>query len=292
MLDLLKTTFREFAEDDAPRMAAALSYYTIFSLPPLLILLLTIAGVFLEPQDIQGRVLEETQAAVGASGAEQIRTMIEQAERPGSGGTLRTILSIAALLFGATGAFAQLQAALNKAWEVEKSPDRSGVVKLVLKRVLSLGMILVIAFLLLVSLILSAVLSRMGDQVASYLPDPLGQAGLMALDVGLSLLVITTLFAAMFKVLPDAKVAWRDVWLGAGVTAGLFIVGKYLLSFYISQASPGSAFGAAGSLAILLVWVYYSAMILFLGAEFTEAWAERRGRAIVPDKGAVRVAEG
>lgn len=246
-----------------------------------------IAGVFFEPQDIQGRVVSEMGGALGPEGAEQIRTILEEADRPGSGGPLMAILSILALLFGATGAFAQLQGALNKAWEVRKDPKRSGIVTLLLKRALSLGMILVIAFLLLVSLVVSALVAQAGGWFAGLLPGAIGHAALRAIDLGLSLVVITALFATMFKVLPDARIAWRDVWGGALLTAALFVVGKFLLGLYIGTTDPGSAFGAAGSLAIILVWIYYSAMIFFFGAELTQVWARRKGREILPDEDAV-----
>lgn len=289
VLDILKETVREFVDDDAPRLAAALAYYTIFSLPPLLILIIMIAGVFLDPQDIQGRVVEEIGGAMGEQSAGQIREIIANADRPGAGGPLMTVLSIAALIFGATGAFAQLQGALNKAWNVEKDPEKGGVMATVMKRMLSFGMILVIAFLLLVSLVLSAVLAQAGGILADLLPGEVGEAALWAFDLGLSLVLITALFATMFKVLPDVKIAWRDVWFGALVTAILFVLGKFLLGFYVSRSDPGSAFGAAGSLAVILVWVYYSAMIFFLGAEFTQVWARHLGRRIHPDDDAVRV---
>jgi membrane protein len=291
VLTLFKETFKEFRDDDAPRLAAALSYYTVFSLPPLLILLIMIAGVFFDPQDIQGRVVDEIGGAMGQQGAEQIRSMIEHADRPGSGGVFMTILTIAGLIFGATGAFGQLQAALNKAWEVQKDPEKGGLVAMVLKRVLSFGMILVIAFLLLVSLVLSAVLSSAGGALAGLLPGGIGEAALWIINLALSLAVITALFAALFRVLPDAEIAWKDVALGALFTAALFVLGKFLLGLYIARSEPGSAYGAAGSLAIILVWVYYSAMIFFLGAEFTQVWATHRGEGIRPDDDAVRVVE-
>ena len=291
MLEIIKRTFREFKDDDIPRMAAALSYYTIFSLPPLLILLIMIAGLFFDPQDIQGRVVQEIGGAMGEQGAEQIRAMIEHADRPGSGGPLMTVLSIAALLFGATGAFGQLQGALNQAWEVKKDPRKGGIMSFVLKRVLSFGMILVIAFLLLVSLVLSALLSQAGGVIADLLPAGLGEATLWAINLALSLAVISALFATMFRVLPDAEIAWSDVWRGALATGVLFVLGKFLLGLYISRSDPGSAYGAAGSLAIILVWVYYSAMIFFLGAEFTQVYASERGKGIRPDEDAVRVVE-
>ena len=291
MFDLLRSTFREFMDDDCPRLAAALSYYTIFSLPPLLVLTLLIASAFVDPADVSGRLVNELGGVLGESGAEQVREMIGNADRPGSGGALATILSLAALLFGATGAFAQLQAALNKAWEVRRDPEVSGIRAFALKRVLSFGMVLVIAFLLLVSLVLSTVLSRAAGEIAGALPG--GTALLWVFDIGLSLALMTLLFAAMFVILPDAEVAWKDVWVGAGATALLFVVGKFLIGFYIARSNPGDAFGAAGSLAVVLVWIYYSGLILFLGAELTQVWARRRGSGIRPDDGAVRVgAEG
>jgi membrane protein len=291
MLDLIKATFRDFKDDEVPRLSAALAYYTVFSLPPMLILLIMIAAFFFDPQDIQGRLVQEIGGAIGPNAADQIRTMINEADRPGSGGPLVTLLSIAALIFGATGAFAQLQGALNKAWEVEKDPEEGGWMSVVTKRLLSFGMILVIAFLLLVSLVLSTLLGAAGGTLASFLPTGLGEAALWAINLTLSLLVITLLFMAMYKWLPDAEIAWSDVWRGALATAALFVLGKFLLGFYISRSDPGSAYGAAGSLAVLLVWVYYSAMIFFLGAEFTQVYADRRGSGIQPDDDAVRVVE-
>lgn len=279
---LLKRTFEGFIEDEAPRMAAALAYYTIFSLPPLLILVLSVAGVFVDAEDLQGRLMEEVRMLLGDRGADQIRTMITSADRPGSSGPLVTVLSIAALLFGATGAFAQLQTALNKAWNVQPEGG-SGIRRFMLKRALSFGMILAIAFLLLVSFVVSALVTGAGDALAALLPEILAGPLLWVLDLVLSISVITLLFAALFQVLPDVKVAWRDVWLGGLVTATLFVAGKFLIGFYIARSDPGSAYGAAGSLAVLLVWIYYSALIFFLGAEFTQVWSERKGSGFQPE---------
>lgn len=290
MFDVIKAAFRDFMDDGAPQMAAALSYYTVFSLPPLLILVTTIAGLIWSPEQVEGRLVQEMGGVLGSRGAEQIRSMIRHADRPGGGGTLTTVLSVAALVFGATGAFVQLQRALNEAWKVRKDPEKGGMLSFVAVRVLSFGMILVIAFLLLVSLVLSAVLSSAGGAVVATLPGSVSQDVLWAVDLGLSLLVFTLLFMAMYRVLPDAEIASGDVWHGALVTAGLFVAGEFLLGFYIGRADPGSAYGAAGSLAVLLVWVYYSAMIFLFGAEFTQAYADRRGSGIRPDDDAVRVA--
>lgn len=291
VLDLFKATFKEFFGDDAPRLAAALSYYTIFSLPPLMILITMAAGLIWDPADVQGTLAREIGGAIGPEGAEQIRTMIRSAEDTGDRGTLMTILSIGALIFGATGAFGQLQAALNKAWDVKRSDDGGGLLRIVMKRVLSFGMILVIGFLLLVSLALSAALSAAGTSISGFLPSPLGTATLWLVDVGLSLVVVTLLFMAMYRVLPDARIAWSDVSRGAFATAVLFVAGKFLLGLYIARTDPGNAYGAAGSLAVVLVWVYYSAMIFFLGAEFTQVYADRRGSGIHPEAHAVRVGE-
>jgi membrane protein len=287
MFELSKATFRNFMRDECPRMAAALSYYTVISLPALLILLVVIAGTVLEPEAVQGRLMQEIRGALGSEGAAQIQTMLESAERPGSGGGITTLLTVGALVFGATGAFVQLQHALNTAWNVKRDPEAGALLGLVLKRLLSFGMILVIAFLLLVSMVLSALLSAAGGLVAARLPGEVGAVALWVMELGLSLLVITGLFTAIYKILPDAHVSWSDVWRGALVTAALFVAGKSLLGVYISRSDPGSAYGAAGSLAVVLIWIYYSSMIALLGAEFTQAYAVRRGSGIEPDGDAV-----
>jgi membrane protein len=287
LFDIIKATVQEFLDDDAPRLAAALSYYTVFSLPAILILILLVTGFFTDADAVADRIVDETQDVLGEDGATQIQTMIRQASDLGGGG-LATVLSLAAVAFGATGAFFQLQMALNKAWSVAPDPE-AGIKDFALKRALSFGMVLAIAFLLLVSLALSALLTRAGNEIAELLPGVLSGGLLLAIDIGLSLAVVTVLFAAIFKVMPDAEITWRDVGIGAFVTAVLFILVKYLFGFFLSMADPGSAFGAAGSLAVIMVWVYVASMVLFLGAEFTQVWARRRGKRIQPSKGAVRV---
>lgn len=286
---LLRQTFKGFSEDDCPTMAAALSYYTVFSLPPLLVLLLTILGAVVDPRDIQGSIETQMREAMGPAGAGQVRTILANAERPGAGGMLPTVLSVAALLLGATGVFGQLQAALNKAWGVAPDPAKGGIKSMLLKRMFGVGMVLGLAFILLVSLVVSALLSAFGDQLARYLPDGLSAPLLEAINFAGSLAVIALLFGAIFKVMPDARIAWRDVGVGALATALLFVAGKFALGLYLGRSNPGEAFGAAGALALMLVWIYYSSMIVLLGAEFTQAWAERHGGGIVPEKGAVRV---
>jgi membrane protein len=287
VFDIIKSTVREFLDDDAPRLAAALSYYTVFSLPPILILILLMTGVFMDIDTVADQIVDRAEGALGTDGAQQIETMI-RGTADFDGGTLATILSLLAIAFGATGAFFQLQSALNKAWGVAPDPD-AGIKTFVAKRAVSFAMIVGAALLLLVTLVISAVLGRAGDEVAALLPDFLSGPMLVALDVGISLAVVTLLFAAIFKVLPDATVRWRDVGIGAFVTAILFIALRHLFGVFLSMSDPGSAFGAAGSLAVILIWIYAAAMVLFLGAEFTQVWARRRGVRIEPSPGAVRV---
>jgi len=288
---LLTDSVRDFARDECPTQAAALSYYTIFSLPPLLAVLLLILGSVLDPHDVQGQLEQQIGALMGPTAAEQIRTILQQAHRPEARGALATVLSVGALVVGATGAFGQLQAALNRAWEVAPDPAQGGLKQFLLKRVFSFGMVFIVAFFLLVSLAVSAALSAFGGALGAMLPDTVSATLLQVINQVVSLAVVSVLFAALFKVLPDARVAWRDVWVGAFVTAVLFVVGKFLIGYYLGRTNPGQAFGAAASLAVLFVWVYYSSMILLFGAEFTESWADRRGSGIAPERGAVRVVE-
>ena len=291
LFSMLKASATDFMEDQCPTMAASLAYYTIFSLPPLLILILTLVGAVWDPITIREAITGQFEEMVGTEAAREVHTMIENANRPGSGGIATTVAGIAALLFGATGAFIQLQDALNRAWEVQPDPKQGGVKNFIVKRLFSFGMILAVAFLLLVSLVLSAALSAFGSMLSDLLPGEVSSVALWVVNFGLSLLIISVLFAAMFKILPDATIAWRDVWVGAIATALLFVAGKFGIGFYLGQSDPGQAYGAAGSLAILLLWIYYSGLILLFGAEFTQVWAERRGSGIQPETGAVQVVE-
>jgi membrane protein len=290
-LTLVKRAFKDFQDDECPRMAAAISYYTLFSLPPLLVLILTITGAFVDPAEVQGRIESEMRAVIGPAGVSQVQEIIRIANQPGERSAGATLASIAALLFGATGAFIELQKALNRAWEVEPDPKKGGVLRFITKRLLSLGMAATIAFLLLVSLLVSAAVSAFGDRIGALLPGGVSEGLLQVCQMVLSLAVVTVLFALMFKVLPDARLRWRDVWIGALVTGLLFVVGKFVLGLYLARSDPGEAFGAAGALALILVWVYYSAMILFFGAELTQVWAVERGAGIEPKAGAVRLVD-
>ena len=289
VFQLIKQSAKDFLEDDCMDAAAALSYYTIFSLPAILVLLLTLVGAVMNPSDVRGGLEGQLQNMMGPNAGQQIRTIIQQAENKPDGGLLPTILGIAGLLFGATGAFGQLQKTLNRTWNVEPDPNQGGLKNFISKRLFSFGIILVVAFFLLVSLVVSAALTGMSGRLASVLPSGLSGPLLEIFNTILSLAVITALFAAMFKVMPDAKIHWRSVWVGASVTALLFVLGKFLIGFYLGKSNPGQAYGAAGSLAVLLLWVYYSSLILLFGAEFTETWAEEKGRGIEPEPGAIRV---
>lgn len=285
--DLVRATFKDFSEDEATWKAAALSYWTVFALPPLLVLVLQSVSLIWNPDEVRSMLTGQFQSLMGPKVAGQIQTMITSAQAKTSGSGLRLVLSIVGLVFGATGALAALQTALNRAWEVAPDPKQGGIKSFLVKRVLSLGMVLGIGFLLLVSLVLTAALSAVG----SALFGALGSIMAKTLDFLLTFGVVTLLFAAIFKLLPDAKVAWRDVWVGAIATAALFVIGKFLIGLYIGQSDPGSAFGAAGSLAVLFVWIYYAAAIVLLGAEFTQAWIRQKGGEIEPAKGAVRIVE-
>jgi membrane protein len=287
VLGILKQSFRDFMEDDCMTSAAALSYYTVFSLPAILVLIMLLVSSVMDPTDVRGGLESQLESLMGPSAGGEVRTILRETERPG-GGLIPTIVGVLALVFGATGALGQLQAALNRAWNVTPDPRQGGIKNFLTKRLFSLGMLLSIAFLLLVSLVISATLSSLGDRLSGFLPAGLSKPVLHALNLGVSLLVISLLFAGMFKVLPDAKVAWRSVWVGGIFTAVLFVLGKFLIGLYIGKSNPGEAYGAAGSLIVLLLWIYYSALIVLFGAEFTETWAEQRGEGIEPEPGAVR----
>lgn len=294
--NVVAQTFKEFSEDDCPQMAAALAYYTVFSLPPLLVLIMVVAGFFVTPEDVMNWLRGQI---TDADTVGQVETMLRTAQEKVTGGlSLTLILSILGLLFSATGAFGQFQKALNRAWEVEPDPERKGagkVLQILTKRLLSLGMIIVVAFLLVVALAVSSVIATFSSDIASVLmrygtPPFLANVLPFATDPLISIAILWLLFGAMFMVLPDARVAWRHVSVGALITAVLFVLGKIALGLYISQSNPGDAFGTAGALAIILVFIYYASMIVLLGAEFTQVWARSRGARVVPARNAVRVA--
>jgi membrane protein len=284
----LKDTFDEFIEDDCATMAASIAYYTVFSLGPLLVLVITVTGFFISQEQAQGQIQQQLSNLIGPDAARQVETMIRQVQQSHAG-VLATVLGFLGLVIGATGMLSAIQAALNRTWDVQPDPNQGGVKNFVLKRLLSLAMILVIAFLLLVSLLISTLLAVIGHYAQHLLPAGMSEPFLQALNAVASLVVISLLFAAMFKFLPDAKISWSAVGMGALVTALLFLLGKTLISLYLMYGNPASAYGIAGSLVVILIWVYYTAMIVLYGGEFTQVWARRSGQQIEPVPGAVKV---
>jgi membrane protein len=287
--ELLNAAFFQWRRDQSSLMAAALAYYTVFSLAPLLIIVIAIAGAVFGEQAAKGELVAKIQGVVGRDGAQLIQTAIENASQlDPSQGPIPTLINICVLLFGASVVFGQLQKSLNRIWKVQPRPG-NGIQHFLRKRFLSFSMVLAIAFLLLVSLVISTLLLVLGDYLRDLLP---GFTYLwQLLNFLVSFGIITLLFAMIFKILPDAKIGWRDVWMGAAITAVLFEIGKFLLGLYLGKTSLGSAYGAAGSLVIILTWVFYSAQILFLGAEVTKVYANSWGKNIVPDEHAIRISE-
>ncbi|MGB5930856.1 MAG: YihY/virulence factor BrkB family protein, partial [Cyclobacteriaceae bacterium] len=257
---LLKDTYNEYMAEDPFRHSAIVSFYTIFSLPGLLIIIIEVAGYFLGEQAVRGEISGRIDDMIGSDAAEQVETMITSTGGEDNSIWLQ-IIGIGILLYGATTVFFQLQKSLNDFWEVRANP-KNNIKKLVMDRATSLGLIITIGFILLISLVLSTAISILGDWIESQFPSYLIYLA-MALSIVINFMIITLVFAIIFKVLPDVEIKWRTVWVGAGVTSLLFLVGKYALSFYFSQANPGSAYGAAGSIILLLSWVSYSSLILF-----------------------------
>lgn len=272
---VLRQTVKEFIADNCARMAAALSYYTVFALPAVMVIVINIAGIFFDADDIHGEIHEEIASVVGTAGAQQVQTMIEKSDQPQSRGG-RAIFGIVVLLVGATGVMGQLQGALNEAWGVTPDNDRRAWMNFLIKRLVSLAMVLGVVAALVTSLLLDTLLVAFGRPIAAYLFPDASRWAMMAGNVLASYALFTTIFAVMNKYLPDTEVAWKNVWLGAAITGVLFMAGKWLLSFYLAQRDFASTYGAAGSLALILVWVYYSGIIVLFGAEFTQVWSNRK----------------
>ncbi len=274
---LLKNTAREWQDDKVSLWAAGIAFYTIFSLAPLLIIAITIAGAVFGQEAAQNQIVEQIQGLIGKQGAQAVQTMIQNTQQPGSGGILATTFGIATLLLGASAVFGQLQEALNTIWDVQ---PQSGInIKNFLqKRLLSFAIVLVIGFLLLVSLIVSAGLAAIANFFGHLFPQWI-QLGQM-LNLLFSFGGTTLLFTLLYKVLPDINIAWSNIWIGATTSALLFTIGKSLIGLYLGNSSIGSSYGAAGSLVIILIWVFFSAQILLLGAEFTQVYTRRHGSAV------------
>src|SRR5213080_2972093 len=284
---LLKQTFSEWLEDKAPQLGAALAYYTVFSLAPLVLVLLAIVGLIFhnDPGGVWNKITEQMSYFLDKSAVEVVQNIAQKAAQPNKS-LLATIIGILLALFGASGVFGQLQDALNTIWGVKAKPG-GGIWAFLRSRFLSFAMIGGVCFLLLVSLTLETVLKAFSHYVQSLLPGGIVIA--MAVYLIFDFSVVVLLFAMIFKFLPDVKIQWRDVWIGAVMTAIFFAIGKWALGLYLGSGTAASAYGAASSLITLLLWIYYSSQILLFGAEFTQVYAARAGRAFVPDKYAVRV---
>jgi membrane protein len=284
---LLKDTFTDWNEHKVPRLGAALAFYTALSIAPLLVFSLRIAAFFFGDEAARGEIERQMQSMMGEQGAEAVQAMLKSANQPGVG-TVATVLGLVTLLLGASGVFGQLQDSLNTIWEVRPKPGR-GIWGFLRDRFLSMTMVMGVAFLLLVSLLVSATLSFTEGYAFHWLRNFAFVSH--AANLLISFAVFTGLFAMMFKYLPDVKIAWKDVWLGATMTALLFTVGKFAIGMYLGRSSFASSYGVAGSLIVLLVWVYYSAQIVFFGAEFTQVYANRYGKKIEPSENAEPVTD-
>jgi len=285
-LSLFKESFTEWQNDRASTWAASLAYYTVFSMAPLLVIVIGVAGVVFGEEAARGQIFGQLQALIGPEGAQFVQTALKSAHsEDASRGIWSTIIGTSVLLFGASQVFSQLQDALNAVWGVDNRGE--SIKTVVKKRVLTFGMVLGIGFLLLVSTIASAALSAASNVLTGFVSPRLLETLYFSqiVNISLSFFVSALLFAMIYKFLPDVNIAWRDTWLGAFITASLFSIGKSLIGLYIGNSALSSSYGAAGSLAVFLVWVYYSAQIMFFGAEITEVYSRRKGEWNVPAGG-------
>ena len=273
MLALLKSSFKEFFSDDAPLLAAGLAYFALFSIAPLLVVSIAIAGLFFGEDATQARVMDTIGGLVGSEGSEAVSAMLQGASRRKGQGVFSLVAGIVMLLLGASGVFAHLRTVLDKIWGVEV-PVKEGIVAKIVDRLWSLGLVLSVGFIVIVSLLASAALAAVGAWAESLLP--LSEWIWHAINFLLTFGVFTLAFAAIYKFIPDAEIEWKDVWGGAAFTSLLFAIGKMLIGLYLGRSAFASSYGAVGSILILLLWLYYSGSILLFGAEFTEVWARQR----------------
>jgi membrane protein len=271
---LMKKAVTGWLDDYAPSMGAALSYYTLFSLAPLLIIVIAVAGMLFGQDAARAEIIAQLHGLMGETGATAVETMLDSVREPGKG-VFATILGVGTLLIGATAVFAELQSALDRIWHVPEKKRPSGVWGFVRTRLLSFGLVLALGFVLIVSLVASAALAALGRWWGGWFEG--WKLVLQLLNFAVSFGIFTVLFAMIYKLMPSVKISWRDVWTGAAVTAVLFTVGKYLIGLYLGNSSLASGYGTAGSLAVLLAWVYYSAQIFLLGAEYTWVYAHSHG---------------
>ena len=277
---VLKTAFTGFVEHNAMRMSASLSYYTLFSLAPMLLTIIALTSIFVGQDAVEGQVYGQIKGLLGSDGAKQVQDIIKNTQQSGQSGWAAVVGSIT-LLIGATGTFAEMQDAINFIWGLKPKP-RNGIINYLITRLLSFSLIVSLGFLLLVSLGVNALLNAFSERAELYFSEATFYI-FWALNVLVVWCVIALLFAIIFKVLPDGKIGWKEALIGAGFTSLLFMLGKSAIGLYLGQSSVGSAYGAAGSVVLILLWVYYSALILYFGAEFTKAYTEHTGKHIIPN---------
>lgn len=275
---VIKETFSKWSDDKAPKLAASLSFYTIFSIAPLLLLIIAIAGFVFGNDAAQGRIVEQLQSFVGKESAVLIQNAIKKSSNMQSG-IIATVIGVVTLLLGASGVFLELQDSLNMIWKVRRKSGKTWVA-LIKSRLISFSLIIAVGALLMASLIVSTLISALSDFIERYISIPAFVLSLT--DFFVSLVIMVVLFSMIYRILPDVKLSWKDVRIGGIITSLLFILGKYLISLYLGRSTVSSTFGAAGSLAIFIIWIYYTAQILFLGAEFTYVYAVRFGSGIIP----------
>ncbi|MFH6996985.1 YihY/virulence factor BrkB family protein [Flavobacterium sp. FlaQc-57] len=283
---LLKTTFLEFNDDNAIKLSAALSYYTIFALPPLLIIIITICGFFFGEEAVTGELYGQINRLVGNEAAIQIQDAIKNVQLSDSN-VFVTVFGVVMLLIGASGVFAEIQSSINFIWGLRAKPNK-GLKKFIQNRIMSFSMIVSVGFLMLVSLMVNATLDLLNSRLKIYLEDSTVYL-FYVLNLIIVLASITLLFAIIFRTLPDGIIKWKDAFIGAGCTAVLFMIGKFAIGFYLGNSTIASVYGAAGSIIIILVWVYYSAIILYFGAEFTKVYAKSYGGQIAPNEYSVEI---
>ncbi len=283
---VMKSSFKEWWAMDPFRQSAIIAYYSIFSMPGLLVLIITIAGSIWGMEAVTSRFFDQVSATIGSDTAEQMKTMIEKASTS-KDSVWAAIIGVVTIVMGATGVFAEFQKTLNIIWEVKADPKKSGIVTMLKTRLLSFGLIISIAFILLISFVITSMLTALSDWMKYHFPDAL-LVLFYVLNSIVSIIIASLLFALMFKFLPDAKIKWRHVWFGALVTGLLFELGKFALGLYFGRANPGEGYGPAASIILIMLWVSYSSMIVFFGAEFTKGHANQQDGAIRPDENARR----
>ena len=284
LAEVWKNSFVAMGEDKITKMSGSLAYYTVFSMAPLLVMIISLCGIFLGREAVEGKIVAQLSGFVGVDTAMQLQQIIKNASLAGKS-TMAAIIGGITLLIGATSVFAEIQDSINTIWGLKPKPKR-GWLKMIQNRLLSFSVIINLGFLLLVSLGVTAIIDGFSEMLRSHFPD-VTVVVFYILNIIITLVVITLIFGVIFKVLPDAKIKWKDVLAGAVATSLLFMLGKFGISFYISKSNVGSTYGTAGSLVVLLLWVYYSSIILYLGAEFTKAFAVKYGSAIHPNDYAV-----